>query len=346
MERKLAAIEVIKAIEPIPGADSIEKATVLGWSCVIRKGDFKVGDVVIFIEPDSVLPDRPEFSFLKDKGFRVKTIKLRGQVSQGLVFPLSILPKPYDQMTKCKDLSKLVGKDVTEILGIAKYEPNMPEQLRGKIKGKFPDFFSKTDETRLQSLPELLEKHKGKKFYISEKIDGSSFSCYWRNFGDTGAFGVCSRNMELGETEDNAFWKTAKKYNLKEKLQKYGRNLAIQGEMTGPGIQGNKYARTELHLSVFNVYDIDLGRCVDYTEFRRVCKDLELETVPIVDDDFTLAHTVDQLVEMSKANSVVNLKIPREGIIFRPLVGEYSEELRGKLSFKVISPLFLLKYGE
>ena len=138
--RKLASIQRIKALEPIPDADSIEKATVLGWQLVVKKGEFQVGDLCVYCEVDCLLPDRPEFEFLKNRGSRIRTIRLRGQVSQGICFPLSILPAgtPIEE-----DL------EVTELLDIVKFEPPIPACLAGIQKGEFPSFIPKTDETRV-----------------------------------------------------------------------------------------------------------------------------------------------------------------------------------------------------
>ncbi|HIE27970.1 TPA: hypothetical protein EYP66_11855 [Candidatus Poribacteria bacterium] len=163
MDRALAHIERIRSIEPIEGADRIEKSTILGWEVVIRKEEFKVGDLVVYIEIDSILPEREEFEFLRDRKFRIKTVRLRGQVSQGIAFPLSILPDGI-QIEE--------GLDVTEALNIHKYEPPIPAQLSGVVKGAFPSFIPKTDETRIQSVPDVLVRHKGKVFFISEKLDG------------------------------------------------------------------------------------------------------------------------------------------------------------------------------
>ncbi|MCL6258984.1 hypothetical protein M3O96_07800 [Aquiflexum sp. TKW24L] len=195
--RKLASFQRIKALEPIEGADSIEKATVLGWQLVVKKGEFNTGDLVIYCEIDSLLPDRPEFAFLKPRGMRIRTIRLRGQISQGICLPLTLLPDHIDPQ---EDL------DLTEILGIIKYEAPIPAYLSGKVKGKFPSFIPKTDETRVQVLQKVLDKYQGVSCYISEKLDGSSATYFLKD----GEFGVCSRNMELYEDNENSLWKVAR----------------------------------------------------------------------------------------------------------------------------------------
>ncbi len=238
MERKLATIRKIKDIVPIEGADAIELALVDGWQVVVAKNvGHKVGDKVVYCEIDSFLPIKEEFEFLRkssykkmgdQEGFRLKTIKLRGQISQGLILPYSVIP--VAQFASAHDLPE--GMDVSEMLGIVKYDPPVSAQLAGKVKGNFPSFLRKTDEERIQNLVKeyaawaLSSKHQ---FYATEKLDGSSFTCYLKD----GVFGVCSRNMELLETEDNTFWTVARKLDLENKLKSLGRNVCFQGEMVG-----------------------------------------------------------------------------------------------------------------
>lgn len=343
-ERKLASIQSILKLEPIPGADAIEKATVLGWELVVKKGEFNVGSLCIYLEVDSIVPDKPEFEFLRARHFRIKTIRLRKQVSQGIAFPLSILPEDkYAQLIQAEP-ADIIGLDVTEMLGIVKYEPYIPANLAGIIKGSFPSFLVKTDETRIQAEPQVLERHKGKEFYISEKVDGSSMTVYYRQIPEA-EFGVCSRNLDLKEDENNSFWKKAKELGLKEKLAALGRNLALQGELVGQGIQKNKYNFPDTRFFVFNIFDIDSHRFLDYAEFLTLAKQLELTTVPIVEDVHRLTEDVPALVKLSNAPSLLNKLAPREGIVLRPWNEERDEDL-GRLSFKVINPEFLLKYDE
>ncbi|MBD3256034.1 MAG: RNA ligase (ATP) [Candidatus Lokiarchaeota archaeon] len=328
--RKLASIQEIKKLEPIPNADKIELATILGWKVVVRKEEFREGQLVVYVEVDSILPERPEFEFLRNRGFRIRTIKLRGQISQGIVFPISILPK--DQKIE-------KGLDVTKILSIKKYEPPLSIQLSGEVKGKFPNFIPKTDEIRIQTIPELLEKYKGNKFYITEKLDGTSGTFYYKD----GEFGVCSRNLDLMESDDNAFWIVARKYKLEEKLRNNGKNLAIQGEVLGPKIQDNRYELDDLILYFFNIFDIDEQRYYKFEEIRQFISELDLDMVPILDDDYTLDDSVDTLTELSYGKSNLNPKIYREGIVVRSL-REIEDSEFDRVSFKVLNPSFLLKY--
>src|SRR5580693_4743422 len=218
--RKLASIQTIAHTEPIPNADAIEKAQVLGWWVVVKKGEHRPGDKVVYCEIDSLLPERPEFEFLRASsfkparpdstlppGFRIKTVRLRGQVSQGICFPLSILPPgaPTDE-----------GADVTELLDVQKWEPPLPVNMKGRVKGGFPGFLPKTDETRVQVLEPVLLRHQGKTFYVTEKLDGTSFTAFLRQ----GEFGICSRNLWMDEAdESNILVRVSKRLRLEEKLR-------------------------------------------------------------------------------------------------------------------------------
>jgi RNA ligase (TIGR02306 family) len=339
--RKLASIQEITSISPIPGADSIEVANVLGWHVVIRKGEFAPGDPIVYCEIDSLLPEREEFEFLRKccyldkngfRGFRIKTSKLRGQVSQGIAFPLDILPEGHYDL----------GADVTEILGIVKYDPPIPTCLSGLAKGNFPAFIPKTDETRIQAIPGVLDRHRGIECYVTEKLDGSSMTAYL--YGDQ--FGICSRNLELKETENNALWRLATRYDLKSAIEKMGGNLALQGEIIGPGIQGNKYKLKDMEFRIFSVYDIENKRYQDVTEWAKalemLCYDVPV-MVPFL-GYLTLGHSVDKIVKLAEGQSCL-ADIQREGIVIRPIKETTDIEL-GRLSFKVINPNFLLKWDE
>jgi RNA ligase (TIGR02306 family) len=351
--RKLATIQAINHLEPIPNADAIERARILGWWVVVKKGDFRVGDRVVYCEIDSLLPERPEFEFLRPScfkpgyldadavvqpgGFRIKTVKLRGQVSQGICFPLSILPP---------EVPRTDGIEVTDLLGIRKYEPPVPAGLSGRVKGGFPGFLPKTDEIRVQVLEGVLERHRGKQFAMTEKLDGTSFTAFLHE----GKFGICSRNLWLDETDESSgLVRLAIRLKLDEKLrsvaEKRGFQPAVQGEVIGPGIQKNKYDLKAVELRIFNVLDIDTQRLVDRATMHEILQEVDLASVPEV-GTFVLNHSIDELVEMSAGVSVLNAKAQREGLVLRPMSEEYDPDLAGRLSFKVINPKFLLKYDE
>lgn len=295
--RKLASIQRIIKLETIPNADSIEKATVLGWELVVKKGEFIEGELCVYCEIDSVLPDKPQFEFLRERKFRVRTIKLRGQVSQGICFPLSILPEGIKVEGE--------GQDVTVALGITKYEPYqedlkcatqvskldypswIPNSLRKILhrfgfarkffrnnsgQKSFPSLIPKTDETRVQVLQPLLDKYKGTPCYVTEKLDGSSITIYQIN----GKFGVCSRNIDLKRDKKNKYWAIVLEHDLEVKFKKvFGKfDVAMQGELIGEGIQGNKYKLKGQDIYFFNLYHVREKLYGDACELFVTCKAL------------------------------------------------------------------------
>jgi RNA ligase (TIGR02306 family) len=333
MERKLASIRKISDLSPIEGADKIELATIDGWKVVVAKDvNHKVGDLIVYCEVDSFLPIEPEFEFLRKtsykkmsdgrEGFRLKTIKLRGQISQGLILPISVFGD--------FGWTAYEGIDVTEKLGIVKYEPPIPAQLSGMVKGNFPSFLKKTDEERVQNLSKEFESYRNEQFYVTEKLDGSSVTYYVKDE----VFGVCSRNLDLLEDENNSMWKFATETGLRDRMVKLGENIAIQGEIIGEGIQGNPYQRIGQTVKIFNGFDIDKYDYLSLEELLELVKTLEVKTVPILDLDFTLPETIDELLLMAEGKSVLNLKAEREGLVIR------SHDR--KISFKSISNKFLL----
>jgi RNA ligase (TIGR02306 family) len=336
MERKLASIRKISDLSPIEGADKIELATIDGWKVVVAKDvNHKVGDLIVYCEVDSFLPIEPEFEFLRkssykkmsdgNEGFRLKTIKLRGQISQGLIVPLDVLLK---RGVSSDDVYE--GLDVTEMLNIIKYEPPIPAQLSGLVKGNFPSFLKKTDEERVQNLTKEYQNYTLEKFYVTEKLDGSSVTYYVKD----GVFGVCSRNLDLLEDENNSMWKFAITTGLREKMIGLGKNIAIQGEIIGEGIQGNPYKTIGQTVKIFNGFDIDKYDYLSLSELLDLTKILEVKTVPILDLSFTLPDTIDELLLTAEGKSILNLKTEREGLVIR------SHDR--KISFKAISNKFLL----
>lgn len=351
--RHLATIQTIADVQPIEGADAIEKVKVKDWWCVSKKGEFKVGDLCVYFEIDSLLPsDNPVFSFLEKgtktktmevdgktyTGYRLKTVRLRGQLSQGLALPVELLRSQgfFQSVTKNE------GDDVSEELNIVKYEAPIPAQLAGKVKGQFPGFLRKTDEERVQNLGDLVEKHRelGTRFYIAEKLDGSSVTFYKKD----GVFGVCSRNLELLDTEGNTFWELARKYDLANKLSD---GFAIQGEAVGEGIQKNPLKISGHELFVFNAFDITKGEFLGFEEFAKFCDSIWVKRVPVVAVDVELAP-VEQMLQEADGASRVNPEAKREGVVYRPLVEmrDIIAGQEGRLSFKVISNDYLLAGGE
>ena len=362
-ERKLATVRLVKDILPIEKADKIELAIIDGWQCVVKKGEFKAGDKVIYIEIDSIVPDIPEFEFLRDKNFRVKTIKLRGQLSQGLAIPLDIL----------KGKSYKVGADVTKELGILKYDLQKLLELRTDVVlippktrlGKwlmrfkwyeklrikayrrsivpFPNWIAKTDEERVQNILGKYDEAvaSGKTFYVTEKLDGQSFTAYIKEPNKTY---ICSRNLGVSINGNTSYARVYKSHNIDEIMTKIladGDNEAVvlQGEICGPGIQHNLYKFTEDTLFVFNIIikkrDVKAPTRLNYDQMVAITNQYGLKSVPLLDDNYKLPADVNDVLKYSDAPSVVYPKQTREGVVIRDK--DY------KFSFKVVSSKFLLE---
>jgi len=341
--RKLVSFRTIDTITPIPGADFIETASIGGWKVVVKKGDFFPGSLCVFFEIDSFLPVRPWSEFLlkreslKDlivdgmvlQGIRLHTIKLKKQISQGLALPLSAFPELDISAIKNGDET-----DLTEKLGVCLYEKPIPPQLAGEIKGKFPHFIPKTDEERIQNLPEYLKIFADKDFFITEKLDGTSvtFAKY------DGENIVCSRNISLIENAQNLYWKMALLH-----LAKIPTNHAVQGEIIGLGVQGNPYLLNCNEFHAFNVFNISEQRYLTPDEFLEFCAIHDIPTVPIVHPKTKLSNWFDyddhmeSMLQGAQSISMLNPGVQREGVVFRAyLPGE-------KVSFKVVSNKYLLE---
>ena len=349
--RKLASVQTILKIESHLNADKLELATILGWQCVIEKGSFQVGDKVVWLEIDSWVPTNLAPFLTKEgqepreyegvRGERLRTVKLRGQVSQGLILPLYVLA---NNKIHCMD----EGSDVTEQLGVIKYEPPVPACLAGQVKGMFPGFIRKTDQERIQNLPEFFEEHKDLGFEVTVKLDGSSMTVYHRD-GDTG---VCSRNLDLKEDENNSFWRIVHRLHLVDILKHLGINMAIQGELIGEGIQGNHDKLKGQELFVFDIWDIGAHRYMTRLERQDVLQAIEallpegehLHSVPVVHEDmkvFQIYPTMETILVFAGAGPSLNAHI-REGLVFKSTSLVSSETV----SFKVINNKYLLSKHE
>jgi RNA ligase (TIGR02306 family) len=342
-ERKLASVRKIDEINPIEGADAIEVATVGGWKVVVKKGEFKAGDLAFYLEIDSFVPTfvapfltKPGHYPKTYNGFegeRLRTVRLRGQISQGLLLPCKgWVNEDGTQHEFAED------EDVTNVLGIQKWEAPLSAQLAGVAKGNFPSFIPKTDQERIQNLKREIhhwnEINAG--FEVTEKLDGSSMTVYLYE----GEFGVCSRNLNLKESEDNTFWKVARELNLEAKLRIMGGNLSLQGELIGPGIQKNPYGLDKHEFYLFDIYDINTGEYTAPFSRHIDAKQLEIKHVPIITVSTNLGGTdMDAFLKYAEGKSALNSKTEREGLVYKCI------QSPGE-SFKVISNKFLLKGGE
>lgn len=335
--RKLATIRKIEEIKPIPEADKICAYRVDGWWVVDTINKYQVNDLVIYCEVDSWIPHElaPFLSKGQEpreyngvKGERLKTVKLRGQISQGLLLPKKIL----DEKGLWPLAGNPVGHDLTNQLGIQKWEPPIPSQLQGMMRGNFPHFIPKTDQERCQNLRKEFDKYQSFTYEVTEKLEGTSLTCYISD----GEFNVCSRNLNLKETEGNTYWNVARKYNIEEKLREFGyNNIAIQSEILGPAIQNNIYELKEHQFFVFDVYDIKSGKYFTPKERQEFCKKLEFQHAPWLNTFELQGSTIEDIILMADGFSQLNSKVLREGIVFKSLCGTHH--------FKSISNKYLLK---
>ena len=344
--RKLASIQCVWKIEPIDGADRIVCASVLGWKCVVNKGQFNEGDLAVYFEVDSFLPVKPEFEFLRSssykktdimgEGFRLKTQKFRGQVSQGLLLPLSTFPEiPAD--------AKL-GDDVTELLGVKKWEVEEKATTGGTVIGTLPYSVPHTDETRVQACPELIQEFAGIEYYITTKMDGSSHSVSI----DQNGFHVCGHNYEYKDDGKCSFYELVKQMKMEQKMRDFidgHRNVkefVIQGELCAPGIQKNRLRLQKPEWYVFTV--IINGIRVSFNRLKEICNELDVQLVPVEEIGVDLPKkypTVESLLD--RADGEYPRGGRKEGIVIRPTNPFYSNLISTWLSMKVVSNKYLLK---
>lgn len=352
--RKLASVQKVKAVTPIENADRIELVHVLGWQCVAKKGEFKPGDYCVYFEIDSFLPIRPEFEFLRSssymdspilgEGFRLKTQKFRGEISQGLCLPCSLFPELWVDDIEgmpCVVLSE--GQDVTEKLGVKKFE--MPEMATtgGTTIGRLPSTIPHTDETRVQASPELIQEFAGLKYYISTKMDGSSHSIGI----DANGFHVTGHNYEYKDDGKSDFYEFVKQRGFEPRLRNYMyehelSSITVQGELCAPGIQKNRLKLKAPEWYVFTV--IEDGKRVPLAEMLRVAEFIKAEHVPIeeIDDNLPGKYPdVDALLARADGNYPNGGK--KEGVVIRPCEPVYSKTIGAELSMKVVNNKYLLK---
>ena len=355
-ERKLASVQKIKNLEPIEGRDRIVLAEIEGWHVIVGKNDFHTGDLCVYIEIDSVLPERPEFEQARKRANRVRTMKMAGVYSEGIAYPLTILPE--DNWKE--------GDDVSSILHITKYDEyaddDMPcRQVVKKNKyskwqlfwykifgfpkkkdNEFPALVSKTDETRIQNVPDTL-KYK-EPVVVTQKVDGASCTAVIERTGfllPREKFTLASRNRSLPEKDNSHYWRIAEEYDLQERMSLMLEEwdspwLAIQGEVAGPAIQGNPDKLKELDFFVFNIIDPS-GRWPT-EKMAEWCYRYGLSYVPIIDTNYILPDTVEEMLKYATGPSLLNPDVLREGVVIR------SKD--GQKSFKAVSPEYLVKHGK
>lgn len=349
IKRKLASIQRIEEIHNIENADAIQAYRVLGWWVVDKKDAHKVGDLVVYLSLDSWVPHELAPFLSKGKepreyegvtGERLRTARLRGQLSQGLLLPIThdievSWSHTFFNFEDARPLQE--GDDLTELLGIQKWEATIPAELAGNVAGVFPNFIPKTDQERIQNLTSEFYNSwtlNPLRWEVTEKLDGSSVTIF---LDAEGHFGVCSRNWELLESESNSLWKVARDNDLEHKLRDLGAAVALQGELIGPGIQGNRYQlkRHEFHL--FDAYDIAEKRYLNTYERHSLADKLGIKHVPLLEiRKFTTEDTVPALLLEAEKKSELCATAEREGLVFKCIDSP-------NLSFKAISNRYLLR---
>jgi RNA ligase (TIGR02306 family) len=337
---KYAVVARVLELAPIEGADRIETATVLGWKVVTQKYLHSVGDLVVMIFPDTLVPKKfLDGAYQGDDKVRLKTVKLKGQYSAGLLLPMSVVGNSFNE-----------GDEVSELLGIEKWVAPAAASIAGDAAGNFPTgIISKTDEFNVRSEPNALNEARlsplvNQEFVITLKCDGSSGTFIAKN----GEFRVCSRNLELKETEGNAFWQVAKKYSLHEKLLKFGDNTALQGEVCGPGIQGNPMKLTELTFFAFLMKDIKHDKWLSWDTLKTFCRENQ---IPHVEEltvfKFTeTSPTLEELQEIANNAKYDHGRTNAEGIVIRPVSPVRSLVLQKPWwSLKVMNQPYDMKKG-
>jgi hypothetical protein len=376
--RSLASVQSVRELKPIEGADRIEVACILGWEVVVKRGQFSVGDLGCLIEIDSIVPATPVFEFMKERKYRVRTIRLKKQVSQGLFMSFNDLG-----ITNTKRLKE--GDDLTIMIGVTKWEPDENNTAIYQGKGKkslwwklvytlpflkmfrkrcgpgasFPSHLvPKTDETRLQAFgPDFLETYKDLPIAISQKMDGSSTTFVWNK----GKFSVASRNVWYIEKKDNNFWKVAELTGIAKAVKEvFGkRNVCLQGEVCGPSIQDNRYKFDSLHYFLFGIFDSDKKEYFTPQELiDALVKMCEAgSTIEIVDQLVTpsdgktikdIGLTVDEWLAYVETKSRFNPETWNEGVVVRSLDNKpYAVKGMegGRWSWKIVSNKYLLQYG-
>lgn len=377
--RKLASVVEIATCSPIPNADRLSVATMKGkgWNVVTGRDEFKPGDIAVYFEIDSYLPaDDERYSFFRERclrkfvsksgqilreGIRIKTCKLRGVVSQGLLMPISSFPEITPEAlaainpdVEVLDFQHCVGTDLTSLLRVEHYDeikaalaPQTSVSIPSDAKlADFPtDFIPKTDEERIQNLADYFETMKGRSFEITEKRDGSSVTMFYSPTIDPeNPFGVCSRNMRLKPVTDKGAvprpWEMAAKIGAEEKIrracEKLDMELAFQGELQGPGIQSNPDVLSDFQWDVFKIWSIKTQRYLLPSEAARMCEMVGFNYVPVIDPDcsvFDRFHTIDELLKFAEGKTSKGNE--REGLVFK--TNEYPYR-----SFKAVSNKYLL----
>jgi RNA ligase (TIGR02306 family) len=315
----LSYVGKIEAIRQIPDAERIESAIVVcgpggKWQGCVQKGQFSVGDKCNVFLQDAILPEVAAYEHMRKHKFRVKMCRFLKTPSEVLITPDFYTGE--------------IGEEISERVGVVKYEKEIAITMTGETKGSFPSFIPKTDEINFQAIPDLLSIMSGKEFYATLKADGTSSTFYHYN----GEAGCCSRNWEKKLDKPHIYSAIDKKYNITEQLKEIGKHYAIQGEIVGPGIQKNRLGLTAPEIRVFDVWDIDNRRYFDPWEIDEICAGMKLPQVNLVAASTWKMTDFEQL-RLFAERTYPNGK-PAEGVVVRMV------EFETRFSFKIINLLY------
>jgi RNA ligase (TIGR02306 family) len=339
--RKLASVQKIDEINLHLNSNNLAIAKVLGWQVIIKRDEFQINEKIIYFEIDSLLPAAEWSEFMKERNYRVKTIKLRGEISQGLILPLKILgdnvnPDDYE-----------IGKNLTETIGVEKYEIEEQELAKfvnnqNKSHSPFPlTLIEQTDESRIQSEPKFIQKFQNQPYYASLKYDGTS-ATYLIDPNKKDEYYICSRNYRRAYSNDDLYSIISDKYQIKEKLLSVDCRYGIQCEIYGPKISKNFLGVREVKMAVFNIKDLIDNRYLDMEELIEVCNKLELPMVDIIEKGDSFNYDMPSLKKLSKG-TYPKTNNQREGLVFRLQNGWHNLQ---RYSFKIINDDFLLKLND
>jgi RNA ligase (TIGR02306 family) len=338
--RKLASVQKITNLTPL-GAKCLEElATVLGWKVFVPAKQFKIGEKIIYFEIDSILPSKKKWTQkIKPKHLHIKTISRYNEISQGFIMKLDTLLKAENFPNLNKSIEDLEeGFDLTEIMEVQKFDENSEEGKKA-LEKQFPShLIEKSDEIRAQSNLNYLELFKGKEFYSSLKIDGSSAT--YLIDPNSKKFRVCSRNMGVSEDDKNIYNDIAIKYDIKNKLLKYDGEYAIQGEVYGPKVNGNPLKVPELSIAIFTIKNIKNDYYLGLDEMKKLCKEMDLPMVEVIEEGIFNYTSIEELLQKSKGN-YPGVDKPREGLVYR-LKKDWNKDGK-RFSFKVINDDYLIK---
>lgn len=347
--RKLASIQRVKNVVPIyhPADGTLTSLDLIvfediAWQCVAKRDEFAPGDLAVYIEISTVVPEHPVFEFLRSKKFKVKTVRLCGVLSQGLALPVRELQSFVD--ITVDDMQ--VGDNVTEVMGVTRYEPPVDVKINGGGAYRpFPEFIPKTDEIRIQSIPHILQLFEGRGVIATLKHDGTSATYFWDAEQDK--LRVCGRNTEKIEDDGSVYFVALKNNPEIENYCRENPSYVLQGEITGPGIQKNRMGRKEITFTAFNVYDRDTANYIPHAFASVHC---ELYGVPFVEEieeweEFS-GETVESILKLAEGK-YPGTDNEREGIVLRLLYeDEFSYSLGSRVSCKAINNRYLEKGGE